>query len=363
MAAWSPGRILAAAGVLTIALTAGCDQHAVVRRTGSEARGASPASDRGGGGFTLSDAGAGGGVVTAPTATDANNCGFQHFDLARRPAELILVLDRSGSMRETPQGGTRSKWIETTEGLDEVITRTQGTVLWGLKLFPAGAVTCAVSDGIDVPAALNNAAAVTAAYRAAGPEGDGTPTAAVIAKTVAHLQATPSTNARYLLLATDGQPTCADGRDGGRDDAATTVQAVAAAAAAGFHTFVAGIATRPGPGQVLAQLAVAGQEPRPGDPTYYPVTSRQDLIDTFGIIAGRVSDCVFPLDVAPPSPGDVAVNVGGQRIGRDDSHADGWDYGPDNRSVRLYGPACDRVKASDRDQVNIIFGCPGVSIP
>jgi hypothetical protein len=344
-----------------VALTTACNLQAVVRPTGTEAAGGT-GTEGPGGGFTLADAG-GPGTVTAPTPTDANNCGFQRFDLARRPAELILVLDRSGSMRDMPQGGTRSKWIETTEGLNEVINRTQGSVLWGLKLFPAGGVTCAVTDGIDVAAALNNATAVTSAYQAAGPEGDGTPTAAVIAKTVTYLQATPSSNARYLLLATDGQPTCADGMDGGRDDAAASVQAVAAAAVAGFHTFVAGIATRPGPGQVLTQLAVAGLEPRAGDPSYYPVTSRQDLIDTFSIIAGRVSDCVFPLDVAPPSPDDVAVNVGGQRIVRDGSHADGWDYGPGNRSVRLYGPACDRVKASDRDQVNIIFGCPGLSIP
>jgi hypothetical protein len=32
------------------------------------------------------------------------NCGLQTFPVARRPADMLLVLDRSGSMQETPDG-------------------------------------------------------------------------------------------------------------------------------------------------------------------------------------------------------------------------------------------------------------------
>src|SRR5687768_2704132 len=34
------------------------------------------------------------------SSIDENNCGLQYFDVQRRPAEVLLVLDRSGSMRE-----------------------------------------------------------------------------------------------------------------------------------------------------------------------------------------------------------------------------------------------------------------------
>jgi len=43
----------------------------------------------------------------------------------------------------------------------------------------------------------------------------------------------------------------------------------------------------------------------------------------------------------------------------------GWDYGADTKSVRLFRAACDTLKATATDQtkVDITFGCPGVVIP
>ena len=314
-----------------------------------------------GGGFTVAD---GGGVAPDAFAVDGGTCGVQKFNLEHRPAELLLVLDRSGSMNDAPQGGLITKWNEATPALDEVIGMTEKQILWGLKLFPNGTQTCTSTDGIDVPLMLNNAATVTSAYKAAGPTGDGTPTSEAIKRAVAYLKANPSQNNRYLVLATDGQPTCPDGIDGDASDEIAAVQAVKDAATAGLHTFVVGIATDAKAGAILDNMAIAGLEPRASTPRYYLASNKADLISALGIITGKIADCTFPLTMVPPSPDDVAVKIGPTRVSKDTTHSNGWDYTAGNAAIQVYGAACDRVKAGAAgDDVSITFGCPGQSIP
>jgi len=52
------------------------------------------------------------------------------------------------------------------------------------------------------------------------------------------------------------------------------------------------------------------------------------------------------------------VRIGGTRITRDPAQADGWNYGPENKSVTFFGPTCDQLKA-EKKPVEITFGCPG----
>jgi hypothetical protein len=311
-------------------------------------------------GFTFSapDGGSGPGQPVDTTKT----CGLQTYKLQHRPAELVLVLDRSGSMLEPAMdGATTSKWDDVTAAVDETIMKTQAAVQWGLKVFPSGDEDCSVAPGLDVPTAGMNYARVFAAIATHPPPSTGTPTVQAIAQTVAYLQSVKSNNARYLLLATDGQPNCSDGSLTPDPDGA--VQAVQAAAAAGFHTFVVGVATGSDAVDTLDRMAVAGGEPRAGTPKYYPVTSRGDLVAALNLITGLVSNCVFPLGTQPPSPDAVAVDVGTVRVARDTSHRDGWDYDASGTAVQVYGPACDRIKMSDGQDVKITYGCPGVAIP
>jgi hypothetical protein len=291
-------------------------------------------------------------------AADAKVCGYQTHALERRPAELMLVLDRSGSMKnKLPSMNTR--WAEVTAALDEAVRKTETTVHWGLKLYP-GKTECTVPDGVEVTTRAGNHAGVFGAIQMTTPDGDGTPTALAVRKAAAYLQAVATRSPRYLVVATDGEPTCATG--GARADA-DTLQALREAAAAGFKAFVVGVATEARSVGLLNQMAIAGGEPRAGDTKFYAVGSRQELVAALDAITGRITDCVFALDKAPPSPEDVAVNVGGARVGRDPTHADGWDYGAGMSSVVLYGPACDRLKSGNAGDVSIVFGCPGVYIP
>jgi von Willebrand factor type A domain len=331
-----------------------------VGRAGSNGSG-SGGSGMGAPSFELPDASS-----TPPPASNKPDasCGFQDYMLERRPAELLMVLDRSGSMREPANFMTlTSKWDETVPALNETIMKTAATVSWGMKMFPVGLVACSTTDGVDVPIAANNAPMMLATIAGTMPLGNGTPTRYAIQKAVAHLKATPTNTPRYILLATDGEPNCADGMTNALVDPDGAVEAIRMAAADGFKTFVIGIATQFGDANMtLNRMAEAGGEPRMGDPRYYPVASRAELVNALSLITGKVADCVFPLDKLPPSPNDVAVDVNGMRVNRDPTKMNGWDYTANNMAIQIHGPACEAIKNANA-QVKITFGCPGVLIP
>jgi len=283
----------------------------------------------------------------------------------------MLVLDRSASMKDPPTGATAStsKWDLVVPGINEVIRSTDASVLWGLKSFPEGSgsecVATGVTSAIDVPMAATNATAMTGAITATTPEGNGTPTGEAIKQAVAYLKTLTSNNRRYILLATDGEPSCPTPSDSARTYA---VQNVTEAAAAGFHTFVVGVATTKATATtVLNQMAVAGLEARP-DPNplatkFYLANTKNDLVLALQAITGVVSTCLFPLNGKPPVPNNIAVKVDGTKAPQDMTHADGWDYtNADLTAVEVFGSWCDKIKTAGANKVEIIFGCPGVVI-
>jgi Mg-chelatase subunit ChlD len=300
-----------------------------------------------------------------------SNCGLQTFNLVRKPADVLLVLDRSASMQDPPSGATAttSKWDLVVPAVDQVITDTNTALAWGMKSFPEGEGSeCAagsVTPMIDVPVAPMNAPAVTAAVMKTTPMGNGTPTSDAIMAAVAYLKGLPTDRAHYILLATDGEPSCPKPSDTARMDAVT---AVSAAAAAGFHTFVVGVATtKASATTVLNQLAVAGLEPRPDlNPAatrYFLANTQDELVSSLKVITGLIPSCAFTLSSSPPDPENIAVKVSGVKAPRDPSHMDGWDYTQaDHSAVAVYGSWCDKIQGA-ADMVQIIFGCPDIIIP
>lgn len=301
-------------------------------------------------------AGGQGGNVNPGSGGQGGNCGLVTVKLEKRPPEVVMVFDRSSSMTATVPGTANSRFVEATVAIFDVLAKTNDTVMWGLKMFPTG-VQCGVTPGVDVPVGAQTAPAVTAAITAMPPGTPaGTPTHLAVAEATAQLRMRTTDNAKYILLATDGEPNCPDGGD------VPSVAAIAAATAAGFHTFVVGIATAGTTADtVLNAMAEAGGEARAGATKYYPATVRDELTTTLTQITGQITNCVYPLAQKPPSPNDVAVNVGTMRIARDATN--GWTYGDGMNSVVLKGTACDLAKSGQAGDVTIVLGCPGIIIP
>jgi hypothetical protein len=296
---------------------------------------------------------------------DARECGLEKFQLERVPPSLMLVLDRSSSMSRMPVGGAAGAtlWSETLGAMDEVVMATQAQVRWGLKLFPLPG-GCTVADGAEAPVAPNNYDMVVGRSRMIGfnqTGGGGTPTSDAMNKAVAYMRTLTDNTPKYIALATDGEPNCVNGvsASGGR---AAAVQAVQSAAAAGFKTYVIGIAIGSEGTATLNEMAAAGGVPRT-DPMFqfYPVANRADLTRSLNEIAGQITSCVFPLSKPPPAPDSVKVTVDGERV--PESGTDGWSYtSPQNMAIQLNGSWCDRLKTR-AGQVDIVLGCPGIVVP
>jgi hypothetical protein len=219
---------------------------------------------------------------------------------------------------------------------------------------------CDTTD-INVPIALNNATAIDATLTMTFPGGP-TPTATAVQKGTAYLTALNDPHPKYILLATDGLPNCFF--EQGFLDA---TQMVAAAATAGFKSFVVGVGTGPIEDVTLNDMANAGQMQRQGGPPfYYPAQNPMDLENALAAIASQILSCTFELPDAPPDPSNVEVSVNGMVVPRDPTHTDGWDLiGPDasgKYKIVFYGPSCEATRAVGVD-VQVVLGCPPVGKP
>jgi hypothetical protein len=353
--------LLSVGGLASSACSAAAERGNGGATQASAASGVSSGAGAGsgaGGGVTLAGSGGGGG------AGGAAECGRETFDVAPVPVDILLVLDRSASMEDDPAGGstTPSKWEILVPSLEQAITATNATISWGLKVLPEGEATgeCTAASfpaHILVPIAANDATVMNQAISALTDHGDGTPTGDAINNAVTYLDTVQDGHAKYLLLATDGDPSCPSS-----NATAFAVTAVTDAATAGYKTFVIGVASKASSVKNLNSLAVAGLEPAmPSDPTatqFYLASDQATLVTALQSITVAAATCIFPLSSAPPNPDHVQVSVGSTIIMKDPTNQDGWDYtGPDMTSIELYGAACDMVKSSGVSTVKVIFGC------
>jgi von Willebrand factor type A domain len=356
-------------------------------QAGNSGQAGSAATTGAGGARATGSAGTTGGPGTAGSnggpgaggggGTD-RNCGLYQFNPIPKNADLLLVLDRSASM-EDPIGasGTPSKWSVVIPTLKSVITATDSSVLWGMKSFPEGSgaecVAGSVTSAIDVQIAATNAKAVTDAITVTTDAGNGTPTGDAINAAVTYLKSLSDTNPKYIVLATDGDPSCGaiPSKSG---PAAYAVTAVANAKAAGFPTFVIGIATSSSDAATLNMMADAGGEvpagaTNPLAPHYYLASDMTTLSSALDSITGQISSCLFPLATPPPvanDPTKVGVYLGSAmtKIQNDPNKSNGWAYTDANDSaIEIYGAWCTMIQAAGAGAVQIIFGCPTIDVP
>jgi hypothetical protein len=350
-------------------------------------RGSSPSNPRGNqgtGANPLPPIGAGGRIISGFDASVSNdaNCGVVTTNLQRLPPDILIALDRSGSMRQLPDGtrgddgmgmtschtdpACTSKWEEMAPAIQEVVTQTSMEVNWGLKFFGSGGGgnnnSCNVTNTVEVAIAPDNATAVNAAIAGVMTPDTGTPTARVMDVSATYMGGLTTPNPKFILLATDGQPTCRNNSAMNADDAAA-ITAVTNAAMDGVPTFVVGISTANNmmANQTLSAMANAGTRPRMGDPTYYPVNNRAELVTALRAIATAAGSCTMPLSGVPPDPNNVGVRVNGDmRVPQ--STTDGWSYGAGMRSIILNGSYCTAVMNGTYTDIRALFGCPGIQI-
>jgi von Willebrand factor type A domain len=289
---------------------------------------------------------------------DGKLCGSDEYVLPKFTADVLVLLDHSGSMGQRPGTGAggATKWEDAAAAVKATVAESSN-LSWGLKLFPTGAQACGASPTVEVPVSGTSAAAIRASIDGAGAPTGGTPTTATVQAATAYLRSLTFPFPRYIVLATDGAPTCLGDSAQMRDDA-RAIAAIEEAAAAGFNTYVIGIATAPADNDTLNRMAEAGGTARPGATRYYPASNRAELNAALDAITASLITCVFPLAHRPPDPSFVTVTVGGAPILRDPSHRQGWDYSNGETAIQVYGQACESLKKGTVQGAGIFYGCP-----
>jgi hypothetical protein len=333
------------------------------------------------------------------------------FDLERRGAEIMLVIDRSSSMAFSLDGaqdpasmGLPSRWQVLRDALGAVVPMFDRTVSFGAKFYPQvinpidqGNIDalCNGASGIDLEPALGNAMPLLSFFARTRP-GGGTPTHDGLLVASNYLRARPGRGtARYIVLATDGGPncnamnptpiatcvctssdvnTCRNDPRFGRyncldaDRTVALVRDVAQPSMPGvtpIPVYVIGMdgsmTTRPDLLSVIDDMAVAGGRPRPvvnpGDRRYYSVRNPGDLQGAFQSIVAPLARCAFVTPSRPDNPDEIDVEINGRVIRRDATRAEGWDWTDANfGEITFFGMACAEASLP-ATQVRARVGC------
>ena len=325
-------------------------------------------------------AGTGGGMLPP-----SNICEVVHVNANPATPDMLIVLDRSGSMTE---GG---RWMPSVSALRRVTMELQSSIRFGLAMFPdpatappdlANALTQCLTapdpqacldevtnqianvcapGAVVVPIAIDNAAAIGQAFDMTLPAG-GTPTGETLQGLVDTFGA-PQTDpdqeqiAKFVLLVTDGQPTCPAGMgmETTQPDIDLANTAIDALTGRGVRTYVIGYdTTGAGNEEFAAVLDGFAQRGGTGDTMHRPVEDEQSLLTELQRIAGDVVSCSFVLDAAPPRPDFVLVRLDGTQINLNDPN--GWMLVGD-RNVQLTGTACETLKDGGQHAVDVEVRC------
>jgi hypothetical protein len=295
-------------------------------------------------------------------------CSRQNFVLSSKPADVLLVLDRSKSMIQhtvPPNGATR--WDAVVPAVTSVISETDSSVSWGLKLFPEGeGPECnpmSVTDALPAQIMPGNAATVNGIIMQTQALGNGTPTGDAILKATAYLQSRGASN-QFILLATDGDPSCPKDPDDEELAERHAISAIAAAKTAGFPTYVIGVldpVEDKSKFPTLNAMAEAGGtalSDNPVAPKFFQAYSQVELTNALKAVTGQVASCLFEFQKRPPNEKNIGVQINGQWIEQDPTRAEGWEYTSEQyMGLELYGDACQQVKDATENKVDIIFGC------
>jgi hypothetical protein len=330
------------------------------------------------------------------------NCGSTRLEAAL--PNVLLVVDKSLSMKQTPPGFDSNKWDALYTALEATFADAEANINFGLDVYPAiEAETCEMPSTADIVVPIQSGAPATilSEIENTTPSG-GTPTAAALARALEYFEngeGAALKGEKFVLLATDGGPNCntnlscdpeactlnienkcpantnccdpvdsgdPDGREKCLDEDAS-MAAVAALAEKGIKTFVVGIPGTEAYAATLDLLAAESGVTNPdAPPDYFAVTADgsgagglSDVLKT--ITTELIRSCRLELEENPPALRNLFVVVDGVEAKRDDP--DGWQLVDDNDPttppiVELTGALCEQVENEGVEYINISYGCP-----
>jgi Mg-chelatase subunit ChlD len=292
--------------------------------------------------------------------------------LELRPADVLVLLDRSGSMDTA--FGTGSRYQVVASLLTDLVTAYQGRVRFGYLEMPGRsgceyqtAGCCASWPTVDL--AIGNARAMTSAIAQAAPVGGNTPTAAALLSARVYFSALDDgIENRHVLMATDGVPSCtlSGGLSNGNGstspaciDALAEVQGLVGA---GVKVIVLSVGldsvSSADETNCLDALAHAGGAAiSPGSPGYYSASDPDRLQRAIEQIFGVVSRPSCLLDMPRvDDPSLVGVYLDGYQIPY--ALGDGWHWeNSSSPQIRITGAYCEQIQQFQVSRFEARYGC------
>ncbi len=363
-------------GILPVLLALGCghhDQPYVFIDTGTD-----PATDTAWEGWT---------DVTGPdipvSDVQEETCGGASFGVARVIPDILILLDRSNSMSDTPPSPPLWETIRTA--INNVTLPPRDSNIWfGLMAFPGSTCSglvdqCIHPDWSDtlVPVEPDNHGDIAAALSGLTTCG-GTPIAMSLQNAWTYLTTLADGHPKYVLLATDGAPNCNELLNGSTCtctnplggcalnssnclDDVRTYAVLETMCGSGVSTFVLGMGGASSWATVMNQMAVAGCTDH-----YYAADDPVSIEAALAEIAGAVASCEFEMNCAD-IPDTNRVNFfsepGHTVIYRNPAGTSGWDWvdpcdpGDITGTVQFFGPDCDSIMSGAFESISAEFGC------
>ncbi|MFN9808250.1 MAG: hypothetical protein ACK6CU_01305 [Deltaproteobacteria bacterium] len=306
-------------------------------------------------------------------------CGGAGIGVSGRPPEVLILFDRSCSMRrraDAPDSfafgpdDPSSRWYVAREAVRRILTRYPTRVHWGVMPFPGVLETCGDTPSRFVRPGPGQADEVMATldddmvqpYRFCPPPGtSGSPPGFQARETPTNeaLMATPSAigaapvEERLVLLITDGGATCGATEPG---LAGTTIFVRSRVGRVGVIAFSAESEVGTAAG-LLESIASNGGIPRPGgSPSYYRADTGGELDGLLERLIAESLPCSFSLSEVPPDPSMVRVAI--DDVPLESDPVDGWTYDAPTNSLELHGAACESVRAGTTTRIGVAYGCP-----
>ncbi len=345
------------------------------------------------------------------SAGAGGECEGVHVNGTRIPANMLFLVDRSGSMscnlpptqtsaecevaRKAKDVSKPTKWPEAKKALTSALAalKTQGDVRVGLNVFPRadGALQCSVASDPDVgiePLTDSHLAGIEAFLGGVSvtTQQGKTPLAGATILGYRHLhqERTDLDGPKFVVLLTDGAETC--------DESATGIGALVGhwvddAASVGIRTYVIGVPGSEPARAVLSEIAFRGQtgastscthggaDPEAGDCHFdLTRTTAADLSAQLEASLAKIRESIVSCEFELPDPpqgkefalDEVNVSVAGVTYAPTPTGncatETGWQYSPDKKKILLCGAAC--VNASDPDaEIDIQLFCPTIPVP
>jgi hypothetical protein len=259
-------------------------------------------------------------------------------------------------------GGTQSRgavdrWTPSVKSLKGLATQLDAGFRLGLLTFPSMSNGCGPGD-LRVPLGEDHGALVAQTLDEVK-VGGGTPTGESLmaaAKLFESAAQDALSSPRYVLLVTDGEPTCphAESNDADRagvaQDRQLTSSQLDALRAIGVKTFVVGYdaAHDPELASALTEFAAHG-----GTEHYYPVEDERSLLAALEAIAGATASCEYSVRSKGLRATDVEVQVDGVALAA--NTPDGFDV--QDEVVYLRGAACATLRSKPASKVTFRVPC------